>query len=203
MNKYINLVAKFHNVSSRLDTRKVLFGLGLVASPITSRELSEFWGVNLRDLSSILRRLSRKGYIVRRRRMYLLTDKGLSMVRRKLYFRIHRIIHGGRKLRKLRFFKRKGEYTGIEVGSLKELVEVIRIISPDSLKYHVEKHDLQRWIKEELGDEYLYFIIENKLVDIGEAYDLREYLYEVLSNRLNNLMVLEKKLLGMRGQHNT
>ena len=189
-------------MSSRPDIRKVLFGLGLAASPITSKDLSEFLGLNPKDLSNVLRRLSRKGYVVRHRRMYLLTDKGLSMVRRKLYSRIHRIIHGSRKLRKLRFFKRKGEYTGIEVCSLKELVEVIRIISPDSLKYHVEKYDLQRWIREELKDEYLFFIIESKLTDIGEAYDLREYLYEVLSNRLNNLLVLEKKLLDMKERRN-
>ena len=190
------------SVSSKLDIRKVLFSLGLAASSITSKDLSEFLEVDIKEVSRILRRLTRRGYIARHRRMYIITDKGLSMIRRKLYFKIRRIIHGGRNVRKFRFFKRKGEYTGIEIGSLKELVEILRIISPDSLKYHIEKYDLQRWVEEEIGDQFLLFLVKKKIGKIENAYDLREYLYEVFSNRLNNLMMLEKKLLEIREHRN-
>ena len=185
-----------------LDARRILLSLGFAASPLTSREFSEYLGEDFREVSRVLRRLSRRGYVVRQRGVYTVTDKGLSLVRRKLYFKVRRVIRGGRKVHKFRFFKRKGEYTGVEVGSLKELVEVLRVISPDSLKYHVEKYDLQRWIEEELGDDFLLFLIGQKLEEISDAFDLRDFLYEVFSDRLNNLMALEKRLLEIKESRN-
>jgi len=185
-------------VSSRLDVRKIIFRLGFAAIPLPSDEIAAYTGIDKKLISNFLKRASRKGYVQRLGKSYVVTDKGLSLVKRKLYRKIHRILYGGSSIKKFRFFKRGGEPTGVEVRSLKELVEVFKSIGPSSLMFHFEKHDIHRWLGEELEDDFLVFLINKSIRADIDAHDLHDALYGLLSSRLDSLLALEKKLIELK-----
>jgi hypothetical protein len=53
------------------------------------------------------------------------------------------------------FFSGVGKYTGETAVNLFSFLEELRTIEPESLRFHFERQDFQKWIAETLGDQTL------------------------------------------------
>jgi hypothetical protein len=53
------------------------------------------------------------------------------------------------------FFSGVGKYTGETAVNLFSFLEELRTIEPQSLRFHFERGDFQKWIAETLGDQTL------------------------------------------------
>lgn len=85
------------------------------------------------------------------------------------------------------FFISIGNYTGEKAASLKELMEKINLVDVKSLEFHQQRGDLEKWIREVLGDSDLAKEVRdlNRLNLTGDA--LRKQLYSIVSNRFRTL----------------
>ena len=85
------------------------------------------------------------------------------------------------------FFNSIGNYAGLNAVSLKELMEKINLVNVKSLEFHQQRGDLEKWIKEVLGDAELANGIRNlnRLNLTGE--DLRRQLHATVSSRFRSL----------------
>ncbi len=85
------------------------------------------------------------------------------------------------------FFTSIGSYAGLNATSLKELMEKINLVNVKSLEFHQQRGDLEKWIKEVLGDAELANGIRNlnRLNLTGE--DLRRQLHATVSSRFRSL----------------
>jgi Family of unknown function (DUF5752) len=53
------------------------------------------------------------------------------------------------------FYIALGKYTGITVNSLSEFAEKLQVIPVESVVFHFQRDDFQKWIRDEIGDEQL------------------------------------------------
>ena len=84
------------------------------------------------------------------------------------------------------FFTDVGQYTGELASSLTDFIEKLKKIQLESIKFHFERGDFERWIKETLGDKYLANRISNIDRSIkGEK--LRTTIQRIVQRRLNQL----------------
>ena len=91
------------------------------------------------------------------------------------------------------FFTSIGVYTGETAISLEHFTREIQTIPIESIEFHVERGDFQKWIAGALGDDELageIVCIEKNLS--GEP--LRKRLFTVLNERINTL---KTQILGV------
>ena len=186
-----------------LSRRELLYKLAFAATPITSRELAEYLGLDSRSVAGRLRALVERGYATRRGRCYEITERGLKLLRRRLEERLDRILGGVGPGEAFYLRREPDKLGGVRVRSLEELVEAVRYANPLSVKYHLERGDLKSWIEDVLGDDYLAHSIASSLeplVGTVEAPFLRDFLYDLASSRLSKLRTLAKALRGHYGE---
>jgi hypothetical protein len=80
-----------------------------------------------------------------------------------------------------------GKFTNISACSLSDLREKVKRVDVKSLEFHVPRGDLEKWVKEVLGDSKLSEEIESvkRLKLSGEALRIR--LLNVIDSRINQL----------------
>ncbi len=81
------------------------------------------------------------------------------------------------------FYSGIGNYTGQRAASLEEFLEKVKTIDAETLEFHLQRRDFEKWFKEvwglELSDEMSKI---RKLSPKGEA--LRTRLYDTMSRSL-------------------
>jgi len=84
------------------------------------------------------------------------------------------------------FFFTDGHYTGETAVSLLTFAKDLEAQDIQSIRFHFERGDFQKWIKTSIGDEELAKRI-NSLTKKASDEDLRKQLSEVLRKRLLEL----------------
>jgi hypothetical protein len=82
-----------------------------------------------------------------------------------------------------RFFKAIGSYTGITAISLDEFSAKLRIVPAESVQFHFERHDFQKWIKDTIKDLELAEKI-NGVIHGQSPENLREEILIIIQERL-------------------
>jgi hypothetical protein len=85
------------------------------------------------------------------------------------------------------FFVELGKYTGITASSTVEFAEKIQIIPIQSVTFHFQRQDFQRWFKITVGDEELAHRIDLINVWTHDDENLRKKLSETVQNRITEL----------------
>jgi len=93
------------------------------------------------------------------------------------------------------FYENVGRPTGKSARNLLDFLNAVSMIKLESLQFHIERKDFQKWFKEILGDHQLAERVE-KIRSAGNE-ELRARIKEVLESRLRELedthMTLEIK----------
>ncbi|MEM2320487.1 MAG: polysaccharide deacetylase family protein [Candidatus Bathyarchaeia archaeon] len=95
-----------------------------------------------------------------------------------------------------RFFNAVGAPTDILATSLEELCKAIRVVSLESIIFHLSRGDFERWIFEVIGDESLAAKIANLCRKWSEEERVREALISILEERLKEI----KSLIVSKGE---
>ena len=85
------------------------------------------------------------------------------------------------------FYTELGKNTGITASSTVEFAEKLRIIPIQSVTFHFQRQDFQRWFKIVIGDEKLAERIDQINVWIHPDENLRKELSETVQNRVTEL----------------
>jgi hypothetical protein len=98
------------------------------------------------------------------------------------------------------FFKAIGIYTGETATSLETFALKLQVIDADSVKFHFQRNDFEKWIKETIGDDELADTISRR----GElpqlpVEDLRQELLKILHTRIAELRRIHR--LSMEHSH--
>jgi hypothetical protein len=83
------------------------------------------------------------------------------------------------------FFTERGKNTGVTATSMVEFAEKLQIVPIQSVTFHFQRQDFQKWFKNTVGDEELA-----KRIDQIKAFqdeDLRKELSETVQNRIAEL----------------
>lgn len=83
------------------------------------------------------------------------------------------------------FYENIGKPTGERAGSLLEFLNRISTVKLESLQFHLERKDFQKWIKETLNDSELAGRIENITPTNDEK--LRTKISEIVGQRIQEL----------------
>jgi len=86
-----------------------------------------------------------------------------------------------------RFFVAVGENTGVTAASTVEFEEKLQNIPIESVNFHFQRQDFQRWLKDSVGDKILAKKIDNINLWAHDE-DLRKELSNVVQNRIDELM---------------
>jgi hypothetical protein len=78
-----------------------------------------------------------------------------------------------------------GRYTGITAVNLADLMEKLKTIDDDSIAFHLERSDFQKWATDVLFDEELAWKIDK--LNINDE-DARQKLVGIVSSHLNFLV---------------
>jgi hypothetical protein len=93
------------------------------------------------------------------------------------------------------FYENVGRPTGKSARNLMDFLNMVNMIKLESLEFHLERKDFQKWFKEILGDHQLAERMEK--ISLADNEELRARIKEVLENRLRELqdtyMTLEVK----------
>jgi Family of unknown function (DUF5752) len=85
-----------------------------------------------------------------------------------------------------RFFQELGKYTGMTPSSVVEFAEKLQIIPIESVMFHFQRQDFQKWLETAVDDEELA-----KRIDQIKAWtsdeNLRKELFETVHNRISEL----------------
>lgn len=60
------------------------------------------------------------------------------------------------------FYQAIGHYCGVTCYSLEEFANALQYICSDSIAFHFERGDFQKWIKDVIGDTELAHEIDNR-----------------------------------------
>ncbi len=83
------------------------------------------------------------------------------------------------------FFEANGQYTGVSAKSLEEFMERVRSeLSSESVEFHVERQDFEKWISGVFGDEKLAEEIRNIRLSGVKGETLRRALHVALLKKL-------------------
>ena len=88
------------------------------------------------------------------------------------------------------FFKSTGDYTGETATSLLSFSLELKTIDIQSIRYHFERGDFQKWMRTTLGDDELAERMDNLRRPASDE-DLREELVKILQKRLSELRSLK------------
>jgi hypothetical protein len=84
------------------------------------------------------------------------------------------------------FFTEHSKYTGITANSIVEFAEKIQVVPIQSVTFHFQRQDFQKWLKNTIGDEKL-----SKRIDRAKALssdeNLRNELFKIVHNRIIEL----------------
>jgi hypothetical protein len=83
------------------------------------------------------------------------------------------------------FYENIGKPTGESAQSLSDFAKKVNTVKLESLQFHLERKDFQRWIEETLGDSKLAEMI-GKIIPTNDE-KLRTKIKEILGNRLQEL----------------
>lgn len=86
-----------------------------------------------------------------------------------------------------RFYTELGKNTGITASSTVEFAEKLRIIPIQSVTFHFQRQDFQRWFRNNIGDEELAKRIDHINIWIHDDENLRKELSETVQNRITEL----------------
>ena len=84
------------------------------------------------------------------------------------------------------FYTELGKYTGITACSTVEFAEKIQIIPIQSVTFHFQRQDFQKWLKGTIGDEELSKKID-QIKTWSEDENLRKELFKTFQNRIAEL----------------
>ncbi|MCW4054619.1 MAG: DUF5752 family protein [Candidatus Bathyarchaeota archaeon] len=87
------------------------------------------------------------------------------------------------------FFTEHGKYTGITATSLVEFAEKLKTIPVQSVTFHFQRQDFQKWLKNLVGDEELAKRIDQikEWPSFSSDEDLRKELFKVVQTRISQL----------------
>jgi hypothetical protein len=85
------------------------------------------------------------------------------------------------------FFTELGKNTGITASSTVEFAEKLQIIPIQSVTFHFQRQDFQKWLKNTIGDEELARRIDQINAWVHEE-NLRKELSKTVQNRITELM---------------
>ncbi len=80
-----------------------------------------------------------------------------------------------------------GNYTGVTATSLVEFAEKLKTIDLNSIKFHLQRNDFQKWIKEVLCDDELAEKINQIKTEQLSGENLREELLQTINSRITHL----------------
>jgi hypothetical protein len=84
------------------------------------------------------------------------------------------------------FFTDLGKYTGITATSTVEFAEKLQIIPIESVMFHFQRQDFQKWLKNTVGDEELAKRIDQ--IKAGSSHEnLRKELFKTVHTRIAEL----------------
>jgi hypothetical protein len=89
------------------------------------------------------------------------------------------------------FFSGVGKYTGETAVNLFSFLEELRTIQPESLRFHFERHDFQKWIAETLGDQTLAERISG-LDEKASDENLKRELMRIVQARFEKLQTISQ-----------
>ena len=84
------------------------------------------------------------------------------------------------------FYTELGKYTGITACSTVEFAEKIQTIPIQSVIFHFQRQDFQKWLKNTIGDEELSKKIDQIKAGIQDE-NLRKELFKTAQNRIAEL----------------
>ena len=84
------------------------------------------------------------------------------------------------------FFTELGKNTGITASSTVEFAEKLQIVPIQSVTFHFQHKDFQKWFKNTVGDEELSKRIDKIKAGIQDE-DLRKELSQTVQNRIAEL----------------
>jgi hypothetical protein len=80
-----------------------------------------------------------------------------------------------------RFFTERGKFTGMTATSLVEFAEKLQTVPIQSVAFHFQRQDFQKWFKNTIGDKEL-----SKRIDCIKPESREEYLRKELSKTVQN-----------------
>jgi alpha-amylase len=84
------------------------------------------------------------------------------------------------------FFTEHGKYTGITASSVVEFSEKLQTVPVQSVTFHFQRQDFQKWLKDTIGDEQLAKRIDEIKAGFQDE-DLRKELSQRVQNRIAEL----------------
>jgi len=84
------------------------------------------------------------------------------------------------------FFTELGKYTGITACSTVEFAEKLQIIPVESVMFHFQRQDFQKWLINTIGDEEIAKKIDSIEVRPSDE-NLRKELFKTVRNRITEL----------------
>ncbi len=164
--------------------------------PLTSPELAQQLGLEVRRTNLHLIWLKKKGYVFSPEKgLYAITEKGkevtfLPKTDRKQALQILRSVPIDEAFH---FYRDINQYLGIYANSLNEFRDKIQVVDATSIAFHLPRKDFESWFSG-LGDPELAkrmsAIRESGL--LGE--DLRKRVYEAVKSRCEELEKLTREL---------
>lgn len=92
------------------------------------------------------------------------------------------------------FFTDLGKYTGVTATSLDEFTQDLKNIPQESVTFHFQRQDYQKWVKDVFGDDELAKKIDNiKQTSENSADNLRKELSQTVQETMNELRNSERK----------
>jgi len=89
------------------------------------------------------------------------------------------------------FFTAFGNFTGMTAISLVEFTAKLQIVPAESVQFHFEHKDFQKWIKGTIEDQKLAERI-NEIVHDGSSEKLRKDMLEIAQKRITELRRLSQ-----------
>jgi hypothetical protein len=84
------------------------------------------------------------------------------------------------------FYTELGKYTGITACSTVEFAEKLQTIPIQSVTFHFQRQDFQKWFKNTIGDEELAMRIDQVMAQPSDEY-LRKDLFKTVHHRITEL----------------
>jgi alpha-amylase len=85
------------------------------------------------------------------------------------------------------FFTELGKYTGITASSTVEFAEKLQIVPIQSVTFHFQRQDFQKWLKNTVGDEELAKRIDQIRAWAPSDQNLRKELFKTVHTRIAEL----------------
>jgi Family of unknown function (DUF5752) len=84
------------------------------------------------------------------------------------------------------FYTEQGKFTGITANGTAEFVEKLQTVPIQSVTFHFQRQDFQKWLKGTIGDEELAKRID-QLKPGSQDENLRKELSKMFQNRITEL----------------